>query len=293
MKWIFIVSIIFLLPRWILAADFFVTADAKPAVNELINFTVTLNVEEKVNALAGTFFFDPKVFEFISVNDNQSTIRLWIDNPSVRAPGEIYFSGITPGGFSGKDIPILKITLKPIQATKTTVQISDVSLLLHDGKGTPLVTTENPLTILISTSTNSNSKIVTEDTEPPEVFTPVIAELGEANSPKVLIFETNDSGTGPVTFYVKEYRYRILSFFTPWVATTSPYLLKDQSEKSSVFVKAVDGAGNERLIEVRQVVDVLTVWIFIIMILTLVLILWLFWRWRLSRYNSEIYGAVG
>jgi len=66
----------------------------------------------------------------------------------------------------------------------------------------------------------------------------------------VLIFNTTDKESGISHFEVAEQK---MKFCVPtekekWERAKSPYLIKDQSLKSIIKVKAVDKAGNKRVI---------------------------------------------
>ena len=51
-----------------------------------------------------------------------------------------------------------------------------------------------------------------------------------------------------------------------WERAESPYLLKDQSLKSIIKVKAVDKAGNEKIVKVAPFKKIFPYWIIIFLI---------------------------
>jgi hypothetical protein len=85
------------------------------------------------------------------------------------------------------------------------------------------------------------------DTDGPVPFTPnVVMDPAIAGGAPAVVFATQDSGSGVVRYYVSEQS-------TPdprraeWREAQSPYILTDPTFSSWILVKAVDGAGNERI----------------------------------------------
>ncbi|MCK5491360.1 MAG: hypothetical protein KAI67_05980 [Candidatus Pacebacteria bacterium] len=90
------------------------------------------------------------------------------------------------------------------------------------------------------------------DTTSPEEFTPQITDIEEK---KYLVFTAKDTVSGISHYEVSQTSLSWLGNIKPgqeikWKTVKSPYLLKDQSLKSVIKVKAVDKAGNERLAEI-------------------------------------------
>lgn len=112
------------------------------------------------------------------------------------------------------------------------------------------------------------------DVEPPEPFK-LIVSMDEAveEGEKVLIFSTKDKQSSVVAYYVKEYSFPLLKWLTPWTLAESPYRLKDQSLKSVVTVKAVDEAGNERIMIMKPENPILTYLSYLLAVLLVLVIL--------------------
>jgi hypothetical protein len=66
-----------------------------------------------------------------------------------------------------------------------------------------------------------------------------------------LVFSTQDKGSGIDYYEVKEESQFLLFRLLPskWHRAESPYLLRDQSLSSRIYVKAVDRAGNKQFAE--------------------------------------------
>jgi hypothetical protein len=199
--------------------------------------------------------------------------------------GKIVFSGGIPGGYCGVipgdpgDSNILGSLIftpkKPIVFHKAKLDFDSVTqAFVNDGNGTPVVinTQGSVLQIDESIATQSDTWAaqIAADKTPPEPF---VIEID--NSPRVaggkyfLVFSTVDKQTGVDHYEVLEAKAADLGEQNPtifsqfltkifgakqpaklvWVKSDSPYILKDQSLKSVIRVKAVDRAGNERVVE--------------------------------------------
>ena len=183
---------------------------------------------EDINALEGTLVLP----EGIRVNETQtgnSVILFWI-TPLEQVGNTITFAGMTPGGFTGKYL-VFTISGDFNAQDLERVRFQSVNALKNDGSGMSV-----PVKLFLSPVE------VKADMEPPEDFTPVIA-----NDPNVfdgkyfLVFATQDKGTGIDHYDVREGRWG-------WFREAgSPYLLKYQRLDRDVYVKAIDNAGNERV----------------------------------------------
>ncbi|OGZ19096.1 MAG: hypothetical protein A2Z68_02395 [Candidatus Nealsonbacteria bacterium RBG_13_38_11] len=86
-------------------------------------------------------------------------------------------------------------------------------------------------------------KELLEDKIPPEPFEIEIQKTPEIFEGKYfIVFFTTDKQTGIDYYQIKEGTGE-------WQIAESPYLLKGQSLKSIIQIKAVDKAGNERMVE--------------------------------------------
>ena len=63
---------------------------------------VEINSTESINAVEGRVKFDSGMLELGAVREGGSVINFWVEKPYLESEGSIFFSGITPGGFSGE-----------------------------------------------------------------------------------------------------------------------------------------------------------------------------------------------
>ena len=107
-----------------------------------------------------------------------------------------------------------------------------------------------PLTLSVGLSP-SGGYAEPPDAIPPGVFTVHLGSDSQIfNGRNYLIFMASDKGSGIDHYEVAESRFPpFLSALAPlaWKTASSPYLIADQTLVSTVYIKAVDRAGNERL----------------------------------------------
>lgn len=211
-----------------------------PGEEFLVDFFV--HTDQTLNALEGTVLYPQSLLKVKEIRDGASMINLWVDKPGVVAPGEIKFSGITPGGFTGPNVNIFTIVFSPINVGGAPLSIGGIKLLLNDGLGTQVVPTINNTEIKIVPGDSSVTTETLLDTELPEDFTPLIDSDPNIYDGKLfLVFSTQDKLSG-----IHEYKVREGSF-SLYKSAESPFLLKDQTLSKKIFVKAIDKSGNERV----------------------------------------------
>ncbi len=202
---------------------------------------------ELVNALSGTVLFPTSLFELKEINDGNSQINLWLERPKLANPGEIQFSGITPGGLIGNDLLLFTFVLRANASGEGIIKIGDIQMLRNDGEGTHIVSQVESLPVTVTTDPRDKRELnVVVDNTPPESFVPIIAsDPNIFNGKKFLIFFTQDKGSGIDHYEVKE------GFWAKYATAVSPHELHDQKGKKKIYVKAVDRSGNERVATVR------------------------------------------
>jgi hypothetical protein len=242
------------------------------------------NQGECLNAFDVTLSFSENL-EFKDFSSGDSIINLWIVRPAqkdavkINQQRSLNFSGGIPGGYCGSimgdqgESNILgEAVFKVVAAASSTAQVNimpGAQVLKNDGLGTAakLETANLNLNITALPAKNADQwqNRLGEDRNPPEPFVIELfrdARLYEGRY--VLIFSAQDKETGIDRYEVKELSsedkqaekhqsfLRKISIWKKspvWLAAQSPYLLKDQSLNSYVQVKAVDKAGNERMVE--------------------------------------------
>lgn len=227
----------------------------EPVIGTAGEFRVAVNIsaEDPVNAIAAAISFSPEIAPY-DVSDGSSIINFWVDKPSWDESARLLtFSGIIPGGFSGKDAPLLILKLKVAGDSKGETLLSfnqeQTKVYLHtpDGIEDALELTELKLPI---SRGKENIPVKFSDINPPEPFTPVIArDPSVFNNKWFLVFSTQDKASGLFGYEVAEKQGKLFENYNKlsWQAAESPFLLDDQQLKSYVYVKAIDKIGNEQI----------------------------------------------
>lgn len=215
---------------------------------------VTINTAgQSVNAIELHLTFDPTLFSVRSVSDGGSVVDLWIEQPSFsNVSGTIDMQGIIPGGITtvSGTIATIEIVPQPGEATGM-MSVATGTVLLNDGQGTPA-----PLTFVNAqfplAEVASSSPVGPVDTTPPNPFTPIVT-----SNPNIfggqyfLVFSATDEDSGIDHYEVLETAASgTIGNVANWQVATSPYLLKDQTLSSDIYVRAVDRAGNFRVVEI-------------------------------------------
>lgn len=250
-KYIVIISILLALPASAFAATISLrAAPARAGAGDTIRVDVLLDSAIPTNAFSGALSYSATL-EPVAVSDGNSVINLWITHPIAPAAGmPIAFAGITPGGFSGTGGVLFSVLFRAKVAGTANVALTDVEVLRNDGEGGKEPVTLKPLTLSIG------SKPLGGYTEPPDTTPPESFTIYLGNDPQLfggrnyLVFMAVDKDSGIDHYAVAESRLPpFLHFFFPlsWNITETPYVIADQNLTSTLYIKAVDRAGNERL----------------------------------------------
>jgi len=255
------------------AAEFYLESSKfEYAPNETFSVDIRLNLVllEDINALEVYLSFDREALEVVDFSTANS-ILTFIKNPAIdQQKGLINFSGIIPGGYTGRLVgdpgksnllgkAIFQV--KKQKEGKSLISFLDNSqAFLNDGQGTKTTLTFVPLEIQIKQEEavfnplNDWERIKDDDKIPPEEFTPEIVQM---ENQYFLIFNTQDKQSGIDNYAVYEsVRKRTKIDLLNWQVTENFYLLKDQSLKSYIYVRAVDKAGNERIVTLNPQVQI-------------------------------------
>jgi len=238
------------------AAVIFVNPAASAAVaGHEFTASVFLDTEmQAINALEGTITYPRDLVTVSKIDNGSSVINFWLKPPAVDTPGTISFSGVTAGGYNGKEGFVFAITFRTKALGSGTVSPVDISAMLDDGKGTPsavavalsnisVVPTEADVAAAISTPiipipVSANMR----DTTAPESFTAAVSASPDLFEGRFFLsFAAQDKGVGID-------RYEVCEGALPYRCTpaTSPYELKDQKLDAPILVKAYDKSGNEK-----------------------------------------------
>jgi len=206
---------------------------------------------QEVNAFEGSIEFPRESLELTEIRDGSSIVSFWIEKPR---KDNLFFSGIVPGGYNGERGYLFSLIFTATKIGEVTISTQNERVLLHDGEGSMAEVTKAPLRIRIQEEVFLPGYLPPEDVEIPEVFTPSIAQDPNVFDGKwFLVFYAQDKIGGVERYEIRELRelFRIGKFAfggSKWAETKSPHLLKDQELRSRVFIKAIDRAGNERIV---------------------------------------------
>lgn len=210
--------------------------------------------DEKINAIDGQIIFPPDILEVVEVSTGGSIFSLWPEFPRFdNLEGKIFFVGGVPLGFQGEG-KVLTIALRAIERkieeSFAEIEISnETKIFLNDGEGNLASFQKSKAEISIKQGKeelkNEWISLVQEDKIPPEPFEVFLVQDPLLFEGKYfIVFQATDNQTGIDHYEIKEGK-------KDWKPGNSPYLLEDQSLKEKVLVKAVDKAGNERIVELR------------------------------------------
>lgn len=204
---------------------------------------------ENINAIEGKIIYPIDLLEIKNIYDGDSVMSFWMEKPSLKSESYISYSGIIPGGYSGKDGKIFSIVFQAKKEGFGDIEISDAKLLIDNGKGTESKTKISNFHFTIS---EKNKEIIilknNKDNKPPESFVPQIAhDKNIFNDKWFLVFVAQDKDSGIDYYQIYETSKKILPKYAEWMTAESPQILTDQKLKSFIYIKAVDKFGNERI----------------------------------------------
>lgn len=249
---IFLTVAFFLLPAAVSAATIsFVATPQQVGVGDVVRVDVLLESAVPTNAFSGTVSFKNASLAPIAVYDGSSIVSMWITRPAADAAhSSIQFAGITPGGFSGSAGKLFSMLLKATAAGAATISVADVQVLRNDGLGGEEQVAIKPLSLSIK-SNALGGYTEADDHTPPESFAAYLGTDSQLfDSQKYLVFTAVDKISGVDHYEVVESRIPqfLFALHKPrWHVAASPFMLSDQRLVSTVYVKAIDRAGNERL----------------------------------------------
>ena len=223
---------------------------------------VRIEVEEEcINAAAVSLIFPNDILEAIDFSKSNSILLIWLKEPEIfQEQGIISFSGGMPGGFCGI-LPgdpgktnlfgriIFRVKEVPKEQFFAEVKFSDNSqIFLNDGFGTAAeLKTEKAVFDILSgipeTGRKEWEEELKKDRISPEPFEfEIIRDPLIFDNKYFIVFQAQDKQSGIDYYEVKEGK-------RDWQRGESPYLLEDQELSGIIMVKAVDKAGNERIVE--------------------------------------------
>lgn len=208
-----------------------------------------------INTVGGSVTVPANLY-VAEVNSGDSFVDLWIQRPT--AAQVIPFSGVKIGGLQGTG-ELFSIRVAPQKVGSGTINFNGLTVLAHDGNGTPVATASNGINYTIEPAptppiqgevkpkptTPEGTQTPEIDTTPPEKFVPLLSRSPEIfDGQWFLVFDTTDKGSGIAKYQVREGNGEFKD-------ATSPYLILDQSLNQKLTVRAIDNAGNFRDAQVK------------------------------------------
>lgn len=218
---------------------------------------------ELINSFEVRLKFSNKLI-FRDYLEKDSIVSYWIEKPHIQEDN-LVFSGVIPGGYIGKKGLLINLIFEIKEEGENYIEILPSSqVLLNDGFGTKAKLTVENYSFLVKPK--KDKEFVIQDIYPPEPFKIYLQKNKEIfNGKYYIVFDTKDKQTGIAYYEVKEGDYS-------FEKAQSPYVLKDQSLRSYIYVKAIDKAGNKRIEFLKPQRFVLIEEIFFLVIFLLILI---------------------
>lgn len=262
---------------------------AEYALGDSFTASLFLDIDDVcVNTVEAKILFPHNILRIESFISGDSLINIWVDEPSqndifdANDNGELYLAGGIPGGYCGKipgdpgDSNIVGKILFRIPGffvgdtipENIEIKIGEASVYINDGIGTKDKLRTDDLNIKINktpgTEIGDYNSLVKGDITKPEPFVITINQFSDIFQGQYFaIFSTLDKQSGIDRYEILETKSqsaqktlteKLIEFFVKpkeakWEKAESPYLLRDQSLRSAIKVRAIDRAGNERMVE--------------------------------------------
>lgn len=246
---------------------------------DIISLDVRIDTDEGecINTVDAVIQYEAPI-RAVDVSRGDSILNVWVEEPTINEENRtITFAGGIPGGYCGRipgDPELTNVIATLVfrspgfsvggaKSPTARISIADESqVLLHDGFGTPAGLRVQDATITLldtpgSTQTDEWRQAIQSDTELPSDFSITLTKDASAFSGRYfIVFNAVDKQSGIDHYEILEEPFSEFWSFgwgradAPWKPATSPYVLEDQSLQSTIWVKAVDKAGNERVTKI-------------------------------------------
>ena len=241
---------------------------------------------KEINALQGALQITGSA-KISGVDTGGSIFNLWPEEPELVQNQEITFTGGTGGGVYGNKLRTFNFYITPTAAGNIVFTPVGIIGYLNDGLGTTLAGDGTSLTIQAvnqpANSNTNNNLSLQEDKTPPDPFT---INLGRDES----LFD----GKYFISFYATDgdsgiNRYEVKEGNSAFETSDNTYVLKDQTLRSEVSVKAIDNAGNERVEVLNPTIHIPLIWKILEIILIIIVVffagyfLYKIWRKKINK----------
>ena len=221
-----------------------ITIESQPVLNDPshTDILVKLQTEGKtINSIDGTLQVAGFSNLVTSIHTGGSDFTLWPEKPSLK--GDIIsFVGGVPGGIDQDNALLFTIRVQSALPESSYISYGKITAYENSSQGYPtaIEINENPIELKNSIHTSSTAS-TGKDTTPPQSFSVLLGSDPSLFEGKYFIsFSTSDTGSGVN-------HYEIQEGSGPFIRSSSPYVLQDQTHKKMITVKAIDNAGNIRV----------------------------------------------
>lgn len=242
------------------------TSSVEPYTGDELIVSIVAHSNESINTAGATIVYPKDKLSLKEIRDGNSSIHFWIQKELLQE-GTFSFSGITAGGFTGPHNTMISLVFTVTAPGDIPLVITDASLLRNDGSGSNAITTIRNKVITSRLGEDNPEVQYSIDGEAPEYFTPeIVRDQNIHDGAPVLVFATQDKGSGMSHYEVRE------GWFDFFTRTESPHLLKDEQLRKTIYVKAIDLHGNERLVTLPATNPVPPHWYAVHILVTLAVI---------------------
>ena len=156
--------------------------------------TVDVNVsseEQSINAISGVMSFPVGLLRVVSINKDNSIIKLWTQEPQLNS-GNISFEGIILNpGFQGNNGLVFSVTFEAENSGSVNLNFSEGAILANDGLGTNILSTlgSTSFNIILGPNYFTNKPIAETEKTPTQqrsiaVVTPTITTYSSTVGPQ-------------------------------------------------------------------------------------------------------------
>lgn len=242
---LFLVGI--LVPLSVSAQSLYLLAPGEVKTGETFEILVRVDTSDiLINSASARIDYDENLFSFSGYKSEEAVIKLWVDPPQ-ESGGEVYFSGIIPGGVAREFDPTKKepgdVTLAKLLFTADVTGagefgILESKILKHDGEGTEFSHVREGARVEVKNDPDKGEK--SSDTEKPLPLVLTFVEAGFfSRTPSMIIWDAEDVDSG-----IKEYKIKV--GLGRWKVGASPYPVTRGIFSKEVRVEALDFGGNSQ-----------------------------------------------
>lgn len=209
-------------------------------------FEVRVTTTVPINAWQGRLIL-PSDLKLQDISYGGGIGDIWQTPPARSVSGAdngIDFVGGATAGFTGDGL-LFRFTAVPPVGSEQLIRFDPALTKLYggDGKGTPVVTILQPLTVNSEDLRLATSSALQVDTTIPEPFSVTLVQDPKIFDGKAaILFYATDNGTGIDHYEIEEHTARGI---IGWHTAENPYLVGPDT--NTILVKAVDRAGNFRV----------------------------------------------